>query len=79
MEVAFGDSGFFGVVSLVVGIRIESLVGHNMILQQGLQVLLSVTAEQEAVDSWAKLLEGEIGRRKYGATDVVGGIVHRWD
>jgi len=77
MEIAFRNTGLFSVVSLVVGIRVESLVGHNVILQQGLQILLSVTAEQEAVDSWTKLLEGEIRRCKHGATNVVGSIVHR--
>lgn len=64
MEVALGDSGLFGVVSLVIGVRVESLVCDNMILEQGLQILLSITTEQEAIDSWAKLLKGEIRRRK---------------
>jgi len=79
MEVALGDTSLFSIISLVVGIGVESLIGDNMVLQQGLQILLSVTAEQEAIDSWAKLLEGEIRRRKHGATNVVGGIIHRWD
>ncbi len=79
MEVAFRDTSLFGVVSLVVGIRVESMVGDNVILQQGLQIFLSVTTEQEAIDSWAELLEGKIGRRKHSTTNVVGRIIHRWN
>jgi len=45
MEVALGDTSLFSIISLVVGIGVESLVGDNMVLQQGLQILLPVTAE----------------------------------
>lgn len=79
MEVAFGDTGLFGVISLVVGVGVESLVRDNVILQQGLQIFLSVTTEQEAINPGAKFLEGEIRRRKYGTTNVIGRIIHRWD
>lgn len=62
MEVALGYTILLYVcrLSLVVGIRVQRLVGHNVVLQQGCEVLLSVLAEEEAVDLGTKLLEGKV-------------------
>ena len=45
-----------------------------MVLKEGLEVLEAVLAEEEGIDSWAKLLEGEVGGRKECSTGVVGGV-----
>lgn len=36
---------------------------------------MAVLAEEEAIDPWAELLEGEVGRGKEGSTNMSGGVV----
>lgn len=78
MEVALRDFRFIDLISFVIGIRVQGLVGHDMVPQQRFEVLLSIAAEQEAVDSGTKLLESKVGRCEQGATDVVGCIIQDW-
>lgn len=57
-------------LSLVERIRVESLVRDDMVLQEGGEVLLSTTAEEEGVDAGAELLECVIGGGEEGTTGV---------
>lgn len=59
MENAFRNA-LCGAVSLVVGIRVQSVVRDDVVFEKGLQVLLAPLAEQECVDFRTELLEGEI-------------------
>lgn len=52
-EVAF-------VLGSVVGVRKQSAVGHNMILEQSLEILLAQPAEEEAIDLGAQFGEGVV-------------------
>ena len=56
---------------LIEGVRVESLVGNNVVLEQCLQIFLTVLAEEEAIDSWTKLLESEVVRCKQCATKMI--------
>lgn len=47
---------------VVESIGVQSLVDDDVILEESLEVLLAVLAEQEGIDAWAKLLESEVGR-----------------
>lgn len=64
---------------VVVGIRVEGLVGHDMVFQKGLQVFLAVSAEQERIDPGAKLAECKVRGRKEGAADVIRSVVENRD
>ena len=75
MEKAFGDVGLRNIFRLVIRIRVQRLIGDGMVLEQGLEVLLSVAAKEEAVDAGSKSLEGPIRGRKEGRSGVSGGIV----
>ena len=46
-----------------------------MVLEKGLEILLTITAEQKSIDSWTKFLEGKIGGREQRAAEVSGGVV----
>lgn len=62
MEKALGDSVILhlGGLGLVIRIRVQSLVGNNMVFQESLEILLTIFAEQEAIDPGTKFLEGKI-------------------
>ena len=51
-------------VSLVVCIRVESVVRSDVVLQQGLQVFLAIFAEQECIDPRTEPLEGKVRGRE---------------
>jgi len=51
-----------GGVSLVVGIGVEGVAGHDVVLEESLQVLGATLREQESVDVRAKLLECPVVR-----------------
>lgn len=55
-------------VGWVVRVGEEGVVGHNVILQQRLEVFLAVAAEQERIDVRTEFRKGQIRRRKEGAT-----------
>ena len=59
---------------LVICIRVQRLIGNNVVFQKSLQILLTVLAEKETVDLGAQLLEGKIGRGKKGSTDMVRSV-----
>lgn len=72
-------AGVFGLlVLLVVGITVKGLVGHDVVLQECLEVLLSVLAEKESIDPRAEFLECKVGRSKESTTGVVG-VVQRFE
>ena len=77
MEVALRDSALVnvGALGLVVRIGVQCLVGNDMVFQESLEILLAILAEEEAVDPWAKLLEGEVRGREEGSANMVGGVV----
>lgn len=55
----------------VVHVGVESAVGHDVVLQQGAEVLVPAGREEEGVDLQAELLEGGVGGGEDGAA-VVG-------
>lgn len=78
VELALGDVADLSVgaaARLVVGVRVERLVGDDVVLEQGLEVFLAVLAEEEGVDLRAEALEGEVGGSEDGAAEVVRGVV----
>ena len=74
VEVALGNTFLGLAVSAVVGVRVEGVVRDKVVLEQSLQVLLAVLAEEEGIDARAKLLESEVGGSEESATLVVGGV-----
>ena len=46
-----------------------------MVHEQALEVLLAILAEEEGVDSWTELLEGEVTGSKDGATEMVRSVI----
>lgn len=66
MEVTLGNTALFHDVtngfSLVVSIGVQCLIGDDVVFQKSLQVFLTVSAKEEAVDPRAQLLEGEVRR-----------------
>ena len=62
---------------LVISIRVECLVGHDMILEEGLEILLTILTEQERINLWAELLESEIARGEKCSTEMGRSIVDR--
>lgn len=75
MKIAFGNVGHLSIIGLVVCVRVQSVVGDDMVLEESLKVFLAVATEQEAVDSRAKLLEGKVGGSEEGSSHVVRCIV----
>ena len=78
MEVTLGNTGLFHDIinrfGLVVGIGVECLVGDNVVLQESLEVFLTILAEEEAVDSGTQLLERKVRRGKNGPPNMVRGV-----
>lgn len=79
MENPFGNTSAFHALGLVVSVRVEGLVGHYMVFQDGLEIFLTVIAEEEAIYSGAKLLEREVGRSEEGPSDMIGSVVQGLD
>ena len=75
VEEALGNVGCINILSLVVRIRVQSLVGDCVVQEQRLEILLSVAAEEEAVDAGAKSLESTVRRSKQGGSGVSRCIV----
>ena len=76
MEVSLRHTFLALAVGAVVGVGVEGVVGDKVVLEQSLEVLLAVLAEEEGVDARAKLLESEVGRGEESAALVVGGVNH---
>ena len=55
-------------------IRIECLIGNDVVLQKSLKVFLTVFTKEKAIDSGTKLLEGEVGRSKNCSSDMGRGV-----
>ena len=47
---------------IVESISVQRLVDDDVVLQQSLEVLLAVGAEEEGIDPWSQLLEGIVTR-----------------
>lgn len=59
----------------VVGIRVESLIRNDVVLQESLEILLAIGAEEESVDARTELLEGPVGwREESTAGSMVGSV-----
>lgn len=76
MEVALGYAGLVDIVCLVKGIGVESLVGNHVVLQQRLEIFLSVRTKQKGINPWSKFLEREVRGGEDCAANVVRGIIH---
>ena len=78
MEETLGDTiSFNNIVNgfrLVVSIRVQCLIGDDMVLQKSLKVFLPIFAEQKAIDPRSQLLEGEVSGGEDRSTYVVGGV-----
>lgn len=79
MEDAFGNVGVLDRIHGVVGIGIQGLVGHDVIREKSFQVLLTIAAEEEAIDLGSEFLEGEVGRSEDGSTNVCRCVIDDWD
>lgn len=56
-------------LAAVVRVRVQRLVGHDVVLEQGAQVAAAVLGvKQEGVGARAQLLEGPVGGREEGTT-----------
>ena len=75
MKETLGNVGCISILSLVVCVRVQGLVRNRVVLEQSLEILLSVVAEEEAVDAGAKSLESAIRRSKEGGSGVSSGVV----
>jgi len=62
------------VVGLVEGVGVQGVVMDDVVLEQCLQVLLTVSGEEECVDLRAELLEGEVRGSEESAALVIGGV-----
>lgn len=64
-------AGVRGRLLAVVRVRVQRLVGDDMVLHQRLEVLAAVLAEQKGVDARPELAEGEVAGREERAARVV--------
>lgn len=62
MEISLRQSSSTNILrrGLVVCIGVQGLVGHNVVFKKRFQILLTILAEQEAIEPGAKLLEGKV-------------------
>lgn len=83
MEDPLGDATLFHVTlfheivngfRLVVSIRVQCLIRDDVVLQKSLEVFLTISAKEEAVDPGTKLLEGEVGGGEECSTDMIRGV-----
>ncbi len=75
MEDALGDVLLIHRLRSVIRIRVEGLVSHNVILEQGFQIFCAVAAEEKCGDLCWKLLESEIRWSKDGTSVMVRCII----
>ncbi len=54
----------------IESIGVKSLVSHDMVLEECLEVLLAVLGKEEPVDAGTEFLECEVGGREEGSTFV---------
>ena len=74
MEVTLGNIALFHDIinrfSLVVSIGVQCLIGDDVVLQESLEVFLTVFAEKEGIDPRTQLLEGEVRRGENSSPKV---------
>ena len=75
MEEPLWNASILYAVGLIVCVRVQGVVGHNVVLENSLEVFLTVSAEEEAIDSGSKLPERKVGWSKDGTSNVIGCIV----
>jgi len=77
VEISLGNAVLLNICGLgfVEGIGVQSLIGYDVVLQESLEVLLTILAEEEAVDPGTELLKREVGWREYGPAEVSRSIV----
>lgn len=69
-----GEFVVLGLCVVVVCVRVEGMVEDDVVLEQCLEVLFAVFAEEESVDLGAEFLEGEVVRCEDSAADVGSGV-----
>lgn len=81
VEVSLRNTILFNICRLgfVEGIRVQCLIGNNVVLQESLEILLTILAEEEAIDPSTELLECEVGWRKDGPTKMGRSIVYTFE
>lgn len=74
MEVTLGNTALFHDItngfSLIVSIRVQCLIGDDVVFQKSLEIFLTVSAKEKAVDPRAQLLEGEVRRGEKGSPNM---------
>lgn len=77
MEVSLGDAIFLDICGLrfVEGIGVQCLIGNYVILQESLEILLTMLAEEKGIDTNTKLLKCEIRWCKDGPAQMGRRIV----
>ena len=75
MEVSLGNTSSLNAIRLIESIGVQRLIGDDVVLQQRLEILLAVRAEQERIDPGPEFQEGEIRGREEGAADVIRSVV----
>lgn len=58
------------IVTFIEGVAIKCLVGHDVVLEQSLEVLEARLREEESVGTGPELLEGEVVGREDSAADM---------
>lgn len=68
-----GDLDICSILALgfVKGIRVEGLVGYDVVFQKGFEIFLAILAEKESIDLRAEFLKCEVGRGEEGSAFVV--------
>lgn len=77
MEEALWHICALGVLAVIESIRVQSLIGDDVVLEKSLEILFAVGAEQEGIDPGTEALESKVRGSKERSTDVVAGIVQR--
>ena len=82
MEETFGNTALFhnriNGFSLVVSIRVQCLIGDDVVLKKSLEVLLAIFTKEETVDLRTQLLESEVRRSEDCSSNVGRGICDSW-
>ena len=60
MEKSFWNGLLLNIIGVRVPIRVQSLVGNNVVHKKCFEVFLAEAAEKEAVDYWTKLSKSKI-------------------
>jgi len=77
VEVSLGNTILLNIcgLGLVEGIGVQRLIGNDVVLQECLEILLTILAEEETVDSSTELLEREVGWCKDCPAEMGRGVV----